>query len=95
MMRGHHTAAPACAAGQRRCSRCRKTKPRAEFYRNPATICKDCHNRASRFTSEVRRAAIAHLIATYSTEYNALLRAERRRRRGGVKRMPGGGPDAA
>ena len=94
MMRGHHTAEPACVAGQRRCSRCGKTKPRAEFYRNPATICKDCHNRASRFTSEVRRAAIAHLIATYSTEYGALLRAERRRRRG-AKRVLGGGPDAA
>jgi hypothetical protein len=95
MMRGHHTAAPASIAGQRRCSRCGKVKPLTAFYRNPATICKDCHNRASRFTSEVRRAAIAHLIATYSTEYNELLRAERRRRRSSAGRAAGGGPDAA
>jgi recombinational DNA repair protein (RecF pathway) len=92
MMRGHHTAAPACAAGQRRCSRCGKVKPLAAFYRNPATICKECHNRASRFTSEVRRAAIAHLIATHQAEYLASLKAERVARAVDESR---GGSDAA
>ena len=94
MMRGHLTAVPACVAGQRRCSRCGKVKPRADFHRDQATICKECHNRASRFISQARRAAVAHLITTYSTKHNARLRAERRRRRS-VKRMLGGGPDAA
>jgi hypothetical protein len=94
MMRGHLTAVPARVAGQRRCSRCGKVKPRADFHRDQATICKDCHNRASRFIIQARRTAVAHLIATYSTEHNARFGAERKRRRG-VKRMPGGGPDAA
>jgi hypothetical protein len=95
MMRRHLTAASACVAGQGRCSRCGKVKPLADFHRDQATICKDCHNRASRFIRQARRAAVAHLIATYSTKHNARLRAERRRRRRSVKRMPGGGPDAA
>jgi recombinational DNA repair protein (RecF pathway) len=92
MMRGHHTAAPASIAGQRRCSRCGETKPPAAFYRNPATICKECHNRASRFTSEVRRAAIADLIATHQAEYLATLKAERVAR---AVDASGGGSNAA
>jgi cytochrome c553 len=95
MMRRHLTAVPAYVAGQRRCSRCGRGKPLADFCRDQATICKDCHNRASRFTSQARRAAVAHLITTYSTEHNAHLRAERRKRGGAVKRLRGGGPDAA
>ncbi len=77
MMHGHHTAASACAAGHRQCSRCGESKPLIAFYRNPATICKDCHNRASRLTNQIRRAAIAHLIATHQAEYRARLDAER------------------
>ncbi len=58
--------------------------------------CKDCHNAASRFTNQCRRAAIAHLITEYSAEYRALLDAERAKRRTrSSKRMSGGGPDAA
>jgi len=82
--------APGNGAQYKRCPRCRKAKPLTAFYRNPNSICKDCHNRASRLTNQVRRAAIAHLIATHQAEYRARLQAER------VARVEsGGGSDAA
>jgi recombinational DNA repair protein (RecF pathway) len=96
MMRKHLTAVPACAGERRRCSRCGRTKPPTAFYRNPSTICKDCHNTASRFTNQCRRAAIAHLITAYSAEYRALLDAERASRHAAAsERTSGGGPDVA
>ena len=96
MMREHHTSVPAWAGERRRCSRCGRTKPPTAFYRNPSTICKDCHNAASRFTNQCRRAAIAHLITEYSAKYRALLDAERAKRRArSCKHVSGGGPDAA
>ena len=69
--------APGNGAQSKRCSRCRKTKPLTAFYRNPNSICKGCHNRASRVSKEVRRAAIAHLIATHLAEYRDRLAVER------------------
>jgi recombinational DNA repair protein (RecF pathway) len=84
--------APGNGAQYKRCSRCRKAKPITAFYRNPNSICKDCQNRASRFSNEVRRAAIAHLIAAYQTEYHAHLQTERTTRTGVES---GGGSDAA
>ena len=84
--------APGHGAQYKRCSRCRKTKPLTAFYRNPNSICKGCHNRASRISNEVRRAAIAHLIAAHQTEYHAHLRSERATRTGVES---GGGSDAA
>jgi recombinational DNA repair protein (RecF pathway) len=69
--------APGNGALYKRCSRCQKTKPLTAFYRNPNSICKDCQNYASRFYNEVRRAAIAHLIATHLAEYRDRLAAER------------------
>ncbi len=76
----------------RRCSRCGVTKPPTGFYRNPASICKDCHNRASRLTKQIRRAAVAHLIATHQAEYRARVQVERAAR---VASESGGGLDAA
>jgi hypothetical protein len=67
---------------QRRCSRCQATKPPGEFYRNPASICKACHNAATRLAGEIRRMALARLVAAHRTEYLRLLAAERARRAG-------------
>jgi recombinational DNA repair protein (RecF pathway) len=84
--------APSNGAQFKRCSRCRKTKPVTAFYRNPNSICKNCQNRASRFSNEVRRAAIAHLIAAHEAEYHTRLQSERATR---IAVESGGGPDAA
>jgi len=65
---------------QRRCSRCQALKPPGDFYRNPASVCKACHNAATRLAGEVRRAALAQLIQAHQTEYRRLLAAERARR---------------
>jgi hypothetical protein len=89
-MHPQHTAVPQ----QRRCSRCQATKPPGDFYRNPASICKACHNAATRLAGEVRRAALARLVAAHQAEYRWLLTAERARRghppdRGGASAFPG------
>jgi hypothetical protein len=84
--------APSNGAQYKRCPRCRKAKPLTAFYRNPASICKDCHNRASRLANQVRRAAIAHLIATHQAEYSARLQTERATR---TALESGGGSNAA
>lgn len=65
---------------QRRCSRCQASKPLGDFYRNPASICKACHNAATRLAGEVRRAALARLVQAHQPEYLRLLAAERARR---------------
>jgi recombinational DNA repair protein (RecF pathway) len=70
------------AAQQRRCSRCQATKPPGDFYRNPASICKSCHNTATRLAGEVRRVALARLVHAHQAEYRRLLAAERARRVG-------------
>jgi hypothetical protein len=75
-MHPQHTA----AQQQRRCSRCRATKPLGDFYRNPASICKKCHNAATRLAGEVRRAALARLVAAHQDEYRRLMADERARR---------------
>ncbi len=75
-MHVQHTAAPQ----QRRCSRCQATKPPGDFYRNPASVCKACHNAATRLAGEVRRAALARLVQAHQAEYLRLLAAERARR---------------
>ena len=87
--------APGNGAQYKRCPRCRRTKPLTAFYRNPSSICKGCQNRASRISNEVRRAAIAHLIAVHTSEYKTLLSAERTRRQDGPEIPAGGGSDAA
>ena len=79
---------------QRRCSRCRATKPPGAFYRNPASVCKACHNAAARLVGEIRRAALARLVAAHQAEYRRLLAAERARRghppgRGSPSGFPG------
>jgi hypothetical protein len=79
----------------KQCSRCGATKLISAFYSNPSTVCKDCHNKASRFTGACRRAAIARLVSTHIAEYRALLAAERERRQHGQHTMPGGGSDVA
>jgi recombinational DNA repair protein (RecF pathway) len=87
-MHPQHTAAPQ----HRRCSRCQATKPPGDFYRNPASICKACHNAASRLASEVRRAALAQLVQAHLAEYRRLLAAEHARRtatRGPVEDLGG------
>jgi hypothetical protein len=76
-MHAQHT-----AAQQRRCSRCQATKPPGAFYRNPASICKACHNTATRLAGEIRRAAVARLVKVHQAEYRRLLAAERARRVG-------------
>ena len=75
-MHAQHTA----VREQRRCSRCQATKPPGEFYRNPASICKACHNAASRLAGEIRRAALARLLQAHQAEYRRLLADERARR---------------
>jgi len=75
-MRSQHTAVPQ----QRRCSRCQSSKPPGDFYRNPASVCKACHNAATRLAGEVRRAALARLVGAHQAEYRRLLAAERARR---------------
>jgi uncharacterized protein (DUF983 family) len=87
---GTNSGAPANGSGRRRCSRCGEDKPHSAFYYNPATVCKQCQNRASQFSNACRRAAIAHLIATYRTEYQALLVAERTKP-GNLGRVGSGG----
>ncbi len=86
------------AAGReqrRRCSRCQVEKPLYGFYRNPASICKQCHNAATGLNSAVRRAAIALLVGAHRDEYRRLLTAERARRLNQPETTAGGGPDAA
>jgi hypothetical protein len=75
-MHAQHTA----VREQRRRSHCQASKAPGEFYRNPASICKACHNTASRLAGEVRRAALARLIQAHQAEYRRLLAAERARR---------------
>jgi hypothetical protein len=73
------TAEPLALEPRRRCSRCGIEKSLDGFYANPATICKACQNTAARFSAQVRKAAIARLIAVHRDEYRALLAAERAR----------------
>jgi hypothetical protein len=80
---------------QRRCSRCQATKPPGDFYRNPASICKACHNAASRLAGEARRAALARLVQAHQTEYRRLLAAERARRAAIPEPADGWGGEAA
>ena len=95
-MHEQDSAGPADAPStSRQCSRCGATKPISAFYSNPSTVCKGCHNKASRFTGACRRAAIARLVSTHIAEYRALLAAERDRRQHGQDTMPGGGADVA
>jgi hypothetical protein len=90
------SAVPAGAPSpSRQCSRCGVIKPVSAFYTNPSTVCKDCHNKASRFTGACRRAAIAHLVTAHSAEYHALLAAERQRRQADADAALGGGPYVA
>jgi hypothetical protein len=93
-MPSQHTA----AAGQeehRRCSRCQAPKPLSGFYRNPASVCKACHNAATRLVAEVRRAALAQLVRAHQAEYLRLLAAERARRAAIPEPVDGVGGEAA
>ena len=93
-MPAQHTAAPS-RDQRRRCSRCQAEKPLRDFYRNPASICKPCHNAASGLRSKARRAAIALLVTEHRDEYRRLLAAERTRRAATSKHGIGGGADVA
>jgi recombinational DNA repair protein (RecF pathway) len=90
-MHAQHTAVPE----QRRCSRCQALKPPGDFYRNPASVCKACHNAATRLAGEVRRAALARLVAAHQAEYRRLLAAERARRAATREPVDGWGGEAA
>ena len=90
-MPAQHTA----AQQHRRCSRCQATKPPGDFYRNPASICKRCHNTATGLRNQVRRAAIALLMSAHRDEYRRLLAAECSRRAATSKHGVGGDFDAA
>jgi hypothetical protein len=90
-MHVQHTA----VRGQRRCSRCQASKPPGDFYRNPASVCKACHNAATRLAGEVRRAALARLVAAHRAEYLGLLAAERARRAAIPEPVDGWGGEAA
>jgi recombinational DNA repair protein (RecF pathway) len=93
-MPAQHTAA-ADPEQRRRCSRCQAEKPPRDFYRNPASICKRCHNAATGRRSKARRAAIALLVSTHRDEYRRLLADERARRAAISKDGVGGGADVA
>jgi recombinational DNA repair protein (RecF pathway) len=90
-MRSQHTA----AQRHRRCSRCQASKPPGDFYRNPASICKACHNTATRLAGEVRRAALAQLVRAHQAEYRRLLAAERARRAAAARPVEDLGGEAA
>ncbi len=77
---------------RRRCSRCHLEKPLRDFYRNPASICKPCHNAATARRNEARRAAIARLVSAHRDEFRGLLLAERTKR---ARALAGGGQHAA
>jgi hypothetical protein len=91
-MPNQDTAGPLALEPRRRCSRCGIEKSLDGFYANPATICKACQNVAARFSAQVRKAAVALLIAAHQDEYRALLAAERARQ---VGLATGGALDAA
>ena len=93
-MPAQHTAA-AGPEQRRRCSRCQAEKSPHDFYRNPASICKRCHNAATGLRSKARRAAIALLVRAHRDEYRRLLAAERARRTAISKQVVGGGADVA
>ncbi len=86
---------PGDMPARKTCSRCGEAKPPSAFYDNPATVCKHCQNRASRFSNACRQAALACLTHAHQAEYKALLEAERSRRLNGSEPLSGGGPDAA
>jgi recombinational DNA repair protein (RecF pathway) len=90
-MHAQHTA----VREQRRCSRCQATKPPGDFYRNPASVCKACHNAATRLAGEVRRAALTRLVAAHQAEYRRLLADERARRAATSKPVEELGGEAA
>ena len=92
---GTNSGASANSAELRTCSRCGEAKPVTEFYRRPATICKPCQNRASRFSNQCRRAALAHLVALHSNEYRRLLAAERAHRAATPELVERGASNAA
>ena len=93
-MPAQHTAA-AGPEQRRRCSRCQAEKPPRDFYRNPASICKQCHNAATGVRSKARRAAIALLVRAHRDEYRHLLAAERARRAITSEHPLGGDANAA
>jgi hypothetical protein len=90
-MHAQHTA----VREQRRCSRCQAVKPAGDFYRNPASNCKACHNAATRLAGEVRRAALARLVRAHQAEYQRLLAAEHARRAAIPEPADGWGGEAA
>jgi hypothetical protein len=79
---------------RRRCSRCQAKKPLSDFCRNPASICKRCHNAATGHNSEVRRRATGRLIDAHRDEFRRLV-ADERTRETTSKQVEGGGSDAA
>ncbi len=92
---GTNPGTPIDSPALRRCARCGGGKPPAAFYRNPASICKDCHNHATRVSHDCRRAALAYLVAQHAEEYRGLLLAERAKRAHGLGYLAGGGRHAA
>jgi hypothetical protein len=90
-MHAQHSA----AREHRRCSRCQADKPLGDFYRNPASTCKQCHNAATQANSEIRRAALARLVSAHQAEYRRLLAAERTRRKSRHDAETGGGANVA
>jgi hypothetical protein len=86
------TAGPLALEPRRRCSRCGIEKSLDGFYANPATICKACQSTATRSSNQVRKAAVARLVAVHRDEYRALLAAERARQ---ARPATGGALDAA
>jgi hypothetical protein len=93
-MPAQHTAA-ASREERRRCSRCQVEKSPRDFYRNPASICKRCHNAAAGLRNQARRAAIALLVSAHRDEYWRLLAAERTRRAAASEHVVGGGEHVA
>lgn len=83
------------AREHRRCSRCQAAKPLGDFYRNPASTWKQCHNAATRANAEIRRTALARLARAHQAEYRRLLAAERARRRATREPVDGVGGEAA
>jgi hypothetical protein len=83
------------AREHRRCSRCQADKPFGDFYRNPASTCKQCHNAATRANREIGRAALARLVNAHQAEYRRLLAAERARRAATREPVDGVGGEAA
>ena len=88
---------PVQQARSKRCSTCEQVKPTADFATQAgrSSLCRDCHQAASRLASRRRAAAMRLLIAAHPEEWAGLLGLVHGRGQLGTNRPKRGGRDAA